>query len=49
MKDILHMVLSEFWPFVAALMLISATGSAVAEVIKAIGTAVAEVVSRGGA
>lgn len=49
MKDILHMVLSEFWPFMAALMLISATGSAVAEVIKAIGTAVAEVVGRGGA
>lgn len=48
MKDILHMILSEFWPFVAALILISATGSAVAEVIRAIGTAVAQVAGRGG-
>lgn len=49
MKEILHMVLSEFWPFVAALILISATGSAVAEVVKAIGAAVALVAGRGGA
>lgn len=48
MKDILHMVLSEFWPFVAALILISATGTAVADVIQAIGTAVARVARRGG-
>lgn len=35
MADILRTVLTEFWPFIAALMLIGALGDAIADIVKA--------------
>ena len=35
MKDIVHMVLTEFWPFVAAVILVSTMFDGIAGVVKA--------------
>ncbi|WP_462052548.1 hypothetical protein ACSYS7_001766 [Stenotrophomonas maltophilia] len=35
MKDIVHMVLTEFWPFVAAVVLVSTVFDGIAGVVKA--------------
>lgn len=35
MKDIVHMVLTEFWPFVAAVILVSTMFGGIAGVVKA--------------